>query len=218
MSHFAKGNKSIEFIINCANEEFAQNGEKATLNSICQKHNISKGRMYHFFTSKEDLFYNCFKYSLSHIIDSINKFTIDESKSLERNLHNYYAVIINHWMANPDEIITIGFITETIPLLSQEIQDKITQYRVEWTDYVVDKFLQIINAKRIKMRINATLTKQLIIAIYQYLFYTFSHELINDLKAKNYARAEKNKENLLSYYDMIIDTFLNGVVDKRYKY
>mgnify|MGYP007002662564 CR=1 FL=1 len=34
MSHFEKGNKSIEFIINCAIDEYSQKGDKAPLNSI----------------------------------------------------------------------------------------------------------------------------------------------------------------------------------------
>ena len=217
MSHFEKGNKSIEFIINCAIDEYSQKGDKTTLNSICEKYHISKGRMYHFFTSKEDLLCNCFKYSLEKITKMINEFEIDEKASLEDNLHNYYNEIINHWLKNPNEIITIAQITKTTQIhFTNEGRLRLTDYKNNWSNCVTDKFLEIIKAKNIKMRVNAVVVKQIISAMYQQMFLSFSNDLINALKSGNYRLAKEKKQSLLRNYDIIIDTFLNGIAQKEY--
>ncbi|MDD6567501.1 MAG: TetR/AcrR family transcriptional regulator [Eubacteriales bacterium] len=216
-AHFAKGDKSIEFIINCANEEFAQNGSKTTLNGICEKYKISKGRMYHFFTSKEDLLCNCFKYSLEKVANAINDFEIDKNASLEDNLHNYYNEIINHWLKNPNDIITIERIAKMSQVnFSEKNYLRLKGYKNEWADCVTGKFLQIIKSKKVKMRVNETVIKQIISAMYQQMFLNFSNDLISALKSGNYRLAKEKKKSLLRNYDILIDAFLNGIAEKEY--
>ena len=49
--------KSKTEIITATIEEFAEHGfENALLNRICRDNNISKGKIYHYFHSKEELF------------------------------------------------------------------------------------------------------------------------------------------------------------------
>ena len=139
----------------------------------------------------------------------INEFEIDEKASLEDNLHNYYNEIINHWLKNPNEIITIAQITKTTQIhFTNEGRLSLTDYKNNWSNCVTDKFLEIIKAKNIKMRVNAAVVKQ--------MFLSFSNDLINALKSGNYRLAKEKKQSLLRNYDIIIDTFLNGIVQKEY--
>ena len=215
MAHIEKGEKSIEFITQCAIDEIAENGKKTTLNSICTKYNISKGRMYHFFSSKEDLYYNCFKYSIDRITNRINKFEIDEDATLERNLHNYYLEIINHWLRHPNEIIVISMITRLSAYdFSDENVQRLIDLKNEWAKTVTDKFVEIINSKNKKMRVDTDIINQIISTLYKQLFLTFSNELISALKAQDYAKAKQIKNKLLKYYDILIKTFLYGIIEK----
>ncbi len=51
---------SKEKILQASMEEFSQFGyEKVTMDSICAKHKISKGMMYHYYSGKDDLFLLC---------------------------------------------------------------------------------------------------------------------------------------------------------------
>ena len=51
---------SKEKILQSSMEEFSQFGyEKVTMDSICAKHKISKGMMYHYYSGKDDLFLLC---------------------------------------------------------------------------------------------------------------------------------------------------------------
>ncbi len=219
MAHFEKGNKSIELIINCAIDEFSQNGNKTTLNSICEKYHISKGRMYHFFTSKEDLLCSCFKYSLDKISKTINDFEVNDNCTVEDNLHNYYNLIINHWLKHPNEIITISQITKKAQIhFTDEGRSRLMQYKKEWANCVTSKFLQIIKAKKLKMRVNEFIVNQVISTFYLQVFLRFSDDLIIALKQENYKLAKEKKTKLLKYYDILIDTFLNGIIDRQNLY
>ena len=46
-------------------------------------------------------------------------------------------------------------------------------YKNEWADCVTGKFLQIIKSKKVKMRVNETVIKQIISAMYQQMFLNF---------------------------------------------
>lgn len=51
---------SRQKIFCAAMEEFGQNNyDKVTMESICAKHHISKGMMYHYYSNKDDLFLLC---------------------------------------------------------------------------------------------------------------------------------------------------------------
>ena len=215
MVHIGKGEKSIEFIIQCAIDEVAENGNKATLNSICSKHNISKGRMYHFFSSKEDLYFCCCKYSLDKITEKINHFKIDEDATLEKNLHNYYLEIINHWLRHPNEIIFISTITKmSAYAFNDDNLKRLQELKSDWAKTVTDKFVEITNSKNKKMRVDAAITNQIISTLYSQLFLTFSSELISALKQQDYTKAKEIKNGLLKYYDILIRTFLYGIIDE----
>lgn len=52
--------KSRERILQAATAEFSSFGyDQVTMESICAKHGISKGMMYHYYTGKDDLFLLC---------------------------------------------------------------------------------------------------------------------------------------------------------------
>lgn len=60
MEKSLKTEMTKEKILNSATEEFALHGfDGATVNQICQKHNISKGLIYHNFENKEALYVCC---------------------------------------------------------------------------------------------------------------------------------------------------------------
>lgn len=69
-----------ERILKAAREEFALYGyDGATVNQICQKHNISKGLIYHNFESKEELYLRCVEQAVSEFISymSLRQFGTD---------------------------------------------------------------------------------------------------------------------------------------------
>lgn len=62
MKQEEKSKMSYEKILNAAIEEFGTDSyEKTSMNSICKKHSISKGLIYHYFENKDELYLCCVK-------------------------------------------------------------------------------------------------------------------------------------------------------------
>ena len=82
--------------------EFANNGyESSSVNNICSAQNISKGIVYHYFKSKDDLFITCinqcFDLLTSYIISNLDS-SIDDVKS---QLENYFSLRLKFFKENP---------------------------------------------------------------------------------------------------------------------
>lgn len=73
-------------IINSALEEFSKNSyDKASTNNIVKNANISKGLLYHYFTSKKELYEYLEAFTINTVIDAINeKIDWNESDIFER--------------------------------------------------------------------------------------------------------------------------------------
>ncbi|MBM6861956.1 TetR/AcrR family transcriptional regulator, partial [Clostridium saudiense] len=62
-----------EKIIKAAIEEFAENGYKAaSTNSICKKANVSKGLIYYYFKSKEEIYLNALKFAIDRFKENVS--------------------------------------------------------------------------------------------------------------------------------------------------
>ncbi|MGN1349252.1 MAG: TetR/AcrR family transcriptional regulator, partial [Acutalibacteraceae bacterium] len=108
--------QSVEEIINAAVEEFAAKGyENAVVNNICRNNGISKGKLFHHFKGKDDLFLACCKYTGELFAEHNRRFTPSASKSFQENLHDYFdhrnifylrkkGSIDILWMINKNEI------------------------------------------------------------------------------------------------------------------
>lgn len=60
MTQNERQERSKREILKAATEEFGAHGyEKVTMDSICSKHGISKGMMYHYYSNKDELFLLC---------------------------------------------------------------------------------------------------------------------------------------------------------------
>ena len=52
--------RRIREILNAAMEEFGANGyENVTMDSLCARHHLSKGVLYHYFSNRDELFLLC---------------------------------------------------------------------------------------------------------------------------------------------------------------
>lgn len=78
---------SRTLILELAIVEFGKNGYKsASVNRICAEGNISKGRMFHHFKNKDDIFLSAARYLYDGMLDYMNEF---EAKLDEDPLYNY---------------------------------------------------------------------------------------------------------------------------------
>lgn len=95
-------NESINKIIEGAIIEFGEkNFAEASTNSICKISGVSKGLLFHYYKSKDQLFLEC----VSKCFNEITKYTTDnmtiESIDISKNLQKYFQVRLEFFKEYP---------------------------------------------------------------------------------------------------------------------
>lgn len=214
MNQKEKSQNSIYYIIECAIDEFADKGNNVSLNSICKKNGISKGKLYHHFSSKEELLCACVCYALDNLSDDINDFEPDNYLSIEKNLHNYYIERIKYWFENPTHLIILrlGYMLRNREF-NEESMAKISKHKQKWDNAMKNKVLMIIHSKNNKLKISDENFAELMILLYENTFQAMESKIVNAVKNNEIENAKTLAENLLKYYDTIILTVLYGIFE-----
>lgn len=100
-----------EKILNAAIEEFGTHGyEAATINQICQKHNISKGLIYHNFENKDALFLCCADKAVTEFISYMKEYNFEANFKFYMQkryeffeMHPYYSRLIFSFILTDDD-------------------------------------------------------------------------------------------------------------------
>lgn len=79
-----------EKIINAAISEFGTNGyAKTSLTNLCKKHSISKGLIYHYYASKDELYLCCVKECFKSLVVML-KANNHSYESIQDEIHDYF--------------------------------------------------------------------------------------------------------------------------------
>lgn len=93
---------SRALILQAAMEEFGDYGyENASVNRFCEKYGISKGRLYHHFKNKEEIFLACAQTCYRYLCERLEAYRGDEERPLEEKLHDYFGVRQQYFLENP---------------------------------------------------------------------------------------------------------------------
>lgn len=212
MEQKEKSRQSIEFILNCAISEFADKGVNVSLNNICKKNNISKGKLYHHFSSKEDLLCECVCYALDKLSEDISAYEIDDSLTVQENMHNYYCKRIEYWIKFPSHqaILRLAYVLRRKEF-SEDSMAKIAQYKKMWDDVTKAKVLQIIHSKNNLLKINDKDFADLVILLYENTFQAMEGKIVRAVLNNESENVRRFSAELLEHYDTIISTVLFGI-------
>lgn len=129
-------------ILSAALEEFAAHGfHNASLNRIIETAGISKGSLYYYFDSKEDLYAHVARVELERLIAQVEPFDVSAATSPDQfwsGLETYYLHLMTALDDAPELAALIrGWITaSTIPAL-QQIQQEMEQAVIPWMQQAV---------------------------------------------------------------------------------
>lgn len=91
-----------EKIIKAAIEEFAENGYKAaSTNSICKKAKVSKGLIYYYFKSKEEIYLNALKFAIDRFKESVSIDINEKDKCGIAYISEYFDTKFKFFRENP---------------------------------------------------------------------------------------------------------------------
>ncbi len=215
MNQREKSINSIYYIIECAIEEFADKGSDVSLNNICKQNGISKGKLYHHFSSKEELLCACICYALDNLATDIDEFEMDDSLRIEENLHDYYAARIRYWHENPTHltILRMAYVLRRREF-SDESMIKIAQHKQNWDNAMKNKVLEIIHSENNKLKISDEDFAELMILLYENTFQAMESKIVRAVINNETENIKILSDALLKYYDNIILTVLYGIFEK----
>lgn len=216
MKQTGKSENSKTEIIKAGIAEFSVYGsEKASLNKICRDYGISKGKFYHHFNSKEDLFCACVNYTVDHLIENIQQFKCFEELSIQENLHNYYVSRIDYWLAHPDHynIIKLAFSN-----IDTNIAERIHPNTKAFNKVVFEKLLDILKyAKLPEWLDEEAYTNELaniVRVVNEGLFFPDISRIVNAIRQNQTDIAKQKRDELILLYDRFVNIILYGVLPR----
>lgn len=102
MKREEKNEISLNRIISGALKEFSKNGyDNGSVNSICSTENLSKGILYHYFSTKDELYLACVSQCFSELTDFLKKNVFLETHDVRKQLENYFMIRFKFFLKFP---------------------------------------------------------------------------------------------------------------------
>jgi len=181
------------------------------INAICRENNISKGLLYHYFSSKDDLFCACTDFAVKMLADDIDSFEVNNHNSLAENLHDYYEARIDYWLLNP-QYYTITHQALNSPQLYNV--EKLRSSKKIFNDAADRKLLEILHQYDLNYSVSERKLLDILRMVYENMFLTYMDKIMNAVKMDDTERAINKHEQLIFLYDNLIDLLLYGIIKR----
>ncbi len=210
MKQSEKNKLSQELILNSAIEAFSQNNiNKVSLNEICRKNNISKGKMYHYFSSKEELYYACINYILKNLTVYVSSFQIKEGRNISDCFNEFFNSQIEYWINHPYDLLIISNVLDTF---TDKEYAYIKSNYLEFRQIMKSKVFEIINAEKITEKVSFENIYQVIQIVIEKTFVPQIKKIVLALTNNQTDEANELRNNLLGIYDTLIYIILYGIL------
>ena len=213
MKRAEKSKKSITEIINAAIKLYTKSGSPdISINELCREYNISKGKFYHYFSSKDDLFIVVSSYIVDDICKEIEGFEVDSNKSLEENLKNYYSERINYWIDHPEYSTVVYYLFSN---LDYELKKSLLPLRTKLNASLNTKIMEIMHTSNVKKNLSDSELLDVMKIVYYSLFMNDMHKITTAQLNGDNAHAQKMSEDLLNLYSRLINVLLYGILSEK---
>lgn len=102
MKREEKSQKMRRKIMDSALAEFSSQGYGiSSINTICAAENISKGIVYHYFATKDDLYLSCVEECFQLLTDYIRSNISKDDCPIEKHLRNYFSLRTHFFQEHP---------------------------------------------------------------------------------------------------------------------
>lgn len=123
---------SQELILAEAIKEFGKYGYgDASVNRICEAGQISKGRLFHYYKDKDELFLTCVQACYDHLQQVQEFFRAEPEEALEQTFHRYFRLRQQHFQNHPYEALMMRVAALSSPAHLKERTDQMMDHL--WT-------------------------------------------------------------------------------------
>lgn len=135
MTQEERTNESRKLILELAIKEFAAKGyQKASVNKICEAGNISKGRLFHHFKNKDDIFLSAAKFDFERRANHIESFTFSENEDGVEVLKKYFRHKQQYFVLHPQRAFLAYMVSKSPPEHLKDECQKLTAVYSERSD------------------------------------------------------------------------------------
>ena len=133
---------SQELILAEAIKEFGKYGYgDASVNRICEAGQISKGRLFHYYKDKDELFLTCVQACYDHLQQVQEFFRAEPEEALEQTFHRYFRLRQQHFQNHPYEALMMRVAALSSPAHLKERTDQMMDHFVDATSRVLYQIL-----------------------------------------------------------------------------
>ncbi|HHX48840.1 MAG TPA: TetR/AcrR family transcriptional regulator [Clostridiales bacterium] len=205
-----KGVLSRQRILDAALEEFANYGYLgASLNRVCKEKNISKGMIYHYFRSKDELYLLCLENCFNDLTKYLKINFENKNNDIESMLKQYFELRLDFFAKNP---LYLGLFSDLILNTQNHLKTNIC---------VIKKDFDELNISILKSMLNtASLRKGLTIdtIVKDFIMYTNIFNLVFKDSLEKTASSEKTLQEHEAMVNRLIKLMLYGVLESENKY
>ena len=212
MKQAEKKKKSRIQIINAAIKLYAYaGGPEISLNELCRENNISKGKFYHYFSSKDELFKVSTNYIISELCKDIESYNVSSAKTIEENFKDYYSQRTKFWISHSDYfMILYDIVTNHDYEYKKQFVPLLEQYR----STLQYKTMEMIHTVNFEKKISDSELFDVIKSVFESMFIKDLYKIIITQRNGYETYAKKLSDDLLDFYSRLINVLLYGIFNK----
>lgn len=205
MKREEKNENSKEKILQAAVQEFGQKGYVlASTNNICKNNDISKGLLFHYYKTKDELFLICVEKCFDALDEYMKQHMTIETGDTEETLNQFFEIRFNFFKEYPlYEQIFYTAIINTPEHLKQEIE--IRREPINQVNFEI--LTRLMDGLELKPGIHKESVLQMIYGFSNYVQMKYKGDYSQDLEARKEVLSRHSKE----IKDMIMMLFY-GIV------
>lgn len=209
MKQVNKNRLSREKIITAAIADFNESGCcDIHINNICKNNHISKGLLYHYFQSKDELFHDCLIYVTELLAADIDAFQINTEISLAQNLHNFYEERILYWRKNNEQYDIIKF---AIGCYYFSDNSKFLDMHEIFANANNTKLREMLDAYELNLEVSKDDLLTVMDMVFINKFMGAMSEIVSAERNNHIRLADEKSKELLKLYDGLINLLLHGI-------
>lgn len=188
-----------ERIINAAMKEFARKGfDDASTNEIIKEANIGKGRLFHYFNTKKELFLFLCDYSVEIIEEEYYALIDTSERDIFARLRQTYFLKLNVYRKHP---WLFDFVKIVVYTDSEQVNEELENRKKSLLASGYDKLFENNDESRFKKGIDTNRAKNLIF----WAIGGFANQVIEEAKATGIELNQIDQGNVLMEFDAYLD-------------
>ena len=205
MKRKEKSSLSKQRIIDAALEEFSNYGySDASLSRVCRKKDISKGMIYHYFKSKDELYLLCVDICFKDLTEYLKTNLIINSQDIEGMLKKYFDIRLDFFTKNP---LYLGIISDLLLNTPEHLKTEILEIRRDFDEVNISLLMAMLNAANLRKGLTADIIANDFKIYMSYLNFTFK-----DVLEKKASREQALEEHERMIYRQI-EMMLYGILE-----